>query len=575
MSGPPPKREPLARLRAAQRDARLHLPDVEPPSSVLPCGLPRPSLPCDLGGLVITERRTAVKHRAPWLGPDPDPPKERAHPARFEFPQACGPAGAPSGGVLAVVAGGPKDSRTTTLEIEVVSDYRYCGPALENHPHVVITRPGQPPETLRGRRRAVLPVHRPGRRYDALPRGAEDLVGMFWAWNLAPATCQIDAVVCGDRRDGRPLGSQRVVVQVYPDDAFELEISSPSLFKTALDVKTDGQDVSLSAEVEARLGGREVKAGSALTSEAGRRKLEASVTVRDDPSGTERAVTYTLSEGERGRIRRELEVRQTVDGVDHSLKLAASGARPLRAETFTIEPRTDLRDPRFEVALTRNGERVDVLGKTVALINLVRDLSRRLLALKDAIRDLKPRVGWDFNLEFALLAGVFKAAWGWKEYTDHRAWLACSFEVHLQVFKLEATLAFGLDLTVKGYGVVAKVEGTLEADFKVAARYERTSPDAGEFNPAKIEDDSTGALALKVMAGSPTVAEIKGEIETGFDCEGSLRVERTGPVVAVETIGFKGMKAKARVRILGWLNWKGELTLMDRRPIGGPLHFPE
>lgn len=582
---PPPPPRPVQRARTqcasgqlahAQADAQRRL--NQSPTATngrLPCGLPIQSEPCDLKTFTVTELRPAKK-KAPWVGPSKVPPEERTHPAKFVFAAGGTSKQNPyvSGTLIEVVAGGKNENTKTTLTLAITTDLKFC--RTKKHPTIRVTEPDGKVTLHQGKLSATLAVYRAARVSDT--RGWLAAFPEIWAFSITPAVYRIDAEVCGVRPRGHAVRSQHTAIRVYPEDQWELELTCPPLLNGGAKRSTNRLDKSVKWSVEGGVNlpgmSASVSRESSRSPEGTESKFEASYSRNQGDSRSTHSYSYNRENGQ--VVHRELSTvnrdRQTGEGVAFK-RDAHNAIAPMSPEWIEVLPPAD--DPsKFKLVLKRNDVEINALDKVMAVINGIKHISETLQSIWQAIRQFKPKIGWDFSFEFEILTGFFKASWGWKEYTDRRVFMGYALEVGIQVFKVEMKLAFGIDLTIKGYGFVLKAEGSIEASFKVKVSFERKTPDEHEFSPKKIEGESKVKLQVVCTVGSSRWVNITGGIESGFAVDGEVIKDSKGLGLAVEKILFKGMTAKGRAVVVGWLDWSGQIKLMNEKQIGGPIRLP-
>lgn len=582
---PPPRTVQRARtqgasgqLARAQTDAQCRLNQSPTPANGrLPCGLPVPTDPCDLKTFTVTENRTKTTLDAPWIGPSKTPPKERTHPARFEFAKGGTRTQNPylSGTILEVVAGGPRDNKKTTLALAIATDHPFC--KTRKHPIIRVTDPKGAVTLHEGKLNASLIVYRPARVSDT--RGWAAAFWEIWAFSVRPAVYRIDAEVCGVRPRGGAVKSQHTAVRVYPDDQWELELTCPPLATASVKRSTNRGDQSVKWTSTAGLNLPGVNASVNRTSTTTPQGSNSSVNASlDNRWGDTRSTRTYTSSRENGQLVRQdftAAYRDPKTGAGFALREGADRGGNWTPQWYeSLAPSSEPLSTRFKMIVKRNGAKVDIIDQVVGIINAINNIVQTLQDIWKAIKSFKPKVGWDFSFDFQVLTGFFKATWGWKEHTNHQVFMGYALDVGIQVFKVEMKLAFGVDLTIKGYGFVLKAEGSIEALFKVKASFERKTPAAPEFSPKKIEGDSKAKLEVTCTVGSSRWVQITGGVESGFSCEGYVVKDAKGLGLDVQKIKFKGLKAKGRAVVIGWLDWTGEIKLMDEKQVGGPLRLP-
>lgn len=505
----------------AQQDAQARL--CQSPtqrSGTLPCGVPIRSNPCDLLQLKVGERKTGLG-QAPWVGTDPEP-RERANPVDFFITSTGTPNANPyrTGAIIEVTAGGPTNHPRTTITLTVVTNYQFC--TQERHPHLVIVDPQGQNTTLRGETVHSFPVFRRGRATD------NNRIGGFldiWPARWGHQDYRVNANVCGVRRGGAAVRSQNTVIRVYPADQWELDLRAPSLASGSVRHGTNTWD-------EANPTSRTTLTGTVNT-----RDRVYTATGERNASGGEAAWTGSAS----GR---------------------AAGNRNNNIET------------RVRAELKRNGQSVLGLDWILGAVNAFRNIERTINEIWEAIRNFRPKVGWDFNFSLEVLTGQLKATWGFKENLDRRVFFAYSISVRLVLLKVSLSVGFGVDLTIRGYGFIANIEGKIEANFTVSADVERKSIAEPEWKFARFRSDFPVTLTARGMAIHDRVLSLSAGAETGFESDGRVGFDAQGFGVHVTKIEFKGITLKGRATVVSLFDVDVDYRVMQKRQIGGPLRFP-
>ncbi len=524
------------RVQAAQRDAQTNLsPAPTQSTGTLPCGLPITVQPCDLKNLQVKERKTARYERARTGGESEA--DERVLPADFEIRTGGGRDANPydNNTVIEVTGGIAADSAKTSIELVIGEDYQFC--ARSQHPHLIVRPEGAPAQVMRGVKRHTMFVYRRPRVTDgADARNFLDVWPARWGFQAY----FVSAEVCGARRGGPAVRSQHTTIRVYPNEQWELEINAPSLLSLSGRRTTDRRtgEVVRSSEVQVNLP---------------RSNMTDTHTRTTNASGVrqEQSRAYTDNRG-----------------AGFALDRQASGPGALGDQSYRNidgSPAGELRT-RFTAELKRNGVAVASLQNIVAAINAFKDLEGAVRSAFEALSALS-RVGWtlDFGAEF--FTGTFKATWGFKEWTDRRVFFSYTLAVHIVLFKLRVSLAFGIDMTVRGYGFVANIEGKVEGMLSVGAQLERKKPQDPEWGLARYKGDVPATLTARGMAIEERVLSLRGSVETGLEAEGKVVVDQQGPAVLLDKLEFKGVLLKGRAIVISYFDVDVEYRAVHKREL--------
>ncbi len=508
-----------AQRAAAQRDAQARLSQSPTQrTGTLPCGLPIKTNPCDLKDLKITERKNGSGD-APWVGTHPEP-EERQLPKAFILTSRGTPNADPyvTGTIIEVTAGGPADFRKTSIDILIEEDYQFC--AQETHPHLVVIDPLGRNTTLRGGKKHSIQVFRKSRGTDESKlRSFIDIWPVRWGFQ----DYRISAWVCGVRKGGPAVRSQHTAIRVFPADQWELELVAPSLFSASIKRGTNSWDPNNRTS--------ETTATAAVN---GRRGTGTAKGVWETSNG---ATSFTGS-------------------------LERSKDDPNAIET------------RFKLEMKRNGQKVMGLDWILTAINALKNIEATVKSIGDAIKKFKPKVGWDFSFGVEVLTGTLKATWGFKEWLDRRVFFAYSVSLKLVLLKVSFSVAFGVDLTIEGYGFIANIEGKIEGSLTVSADVERKSPGDREWKLTRFTSDVPASLTAKGMAIHDRVLSLTAAAESGFESDGKVGFDAQGFGVFVDSIDFKGIVLKGRAVVISLFDVDVDYKVMQKRKVGGPLRFP-
>lgn len=135
----------------------------------------------------------------------------------------------------------------------------------------------------------------------------------------------------------------------------------------------------------------------------------------------------------------------------------------------------------------------------------------------DNILDVAPKIGWYIDLDLQLFQGGVAVQWGWKEYTDHRAYRWIDFYVELTIFAVRLEFGFG----VSGLSFAAQVYAAVAGDVKVTADAQRPSPEVEAVVTIPAQGSIKGILGVRFEAGY--VFRIDAHGETGLEVEVDMR----------------------------------------------------
>ena len=564
-----------ARVQAAQHDAQTHLSQSPTQSSgTLPCGLPRQTHPCDLKDLAITERKTVTKGKAPWVG-EGEPPEERELPKTFTIVTTGTAEHDPyiTGTIVEVTAGSANETVKTYIDLAIAPGPGFC--SEETHPHLVVTGPDGKATVLKGATKHSLTVFRKGRATDA--NAVLQSFADVWPVRLGFQDYRVSALVCGVRKVGPSVRSQHAAIRVFPRDEWELELKAPSLFKAAVSHSTNSWDSA----------NRTSKTSASVTLEGTTNTRSASVTRSSSASevswtagaerhgggsasGVERSYTVDRATSRAELSRKYTDTAHGVTGTIES-KRASDGSRSLSIEA---KEASEGIETRFSAELKRNGTVVVGLEWILAAINALRDIEKAVQDIWETIRKFKPKVGWDFKFGVEVFTGSLEGTWGYRESTDRRVFFAYAVKAKLVLLKVSLSAAFGVDLTIKGYGFAASIELKIDASVSVITEVERKKPEEPEWKFGHFRGNLPATATAKGMCVSDRVLSLRGSVESGFDAKGRLGADDHGLGLFVDKVEFKGIKLKGAATVIGLFDIDGEYEAMGKRVVSSNLRVP-
>ena len=171
--------------------------------------------------------------------------------------------------------------------------------------------------------------------------------------------------------------------------------------------------------------------------------------------------------------------------------------------------KTSKGSPEQYITIEKNGARLDV--GALKYIIYVGKVLKWVSVISDAISDI-PKAGVYIDWEVSALEGTVALSYGWKEYTDHRAYYAHKVEVDITFIK--AKIEFGVG--VSGFSFKLQAFVAIDGEVKFNGTLEKNKPEdlSSDSNPSK---PSNSGVASKVnefvyKAGAHASAELSGKI---------------------------------------------------------------
>ena len=293
----------------------------------------------------------------------------------------------------------------------------------------------------------------------------------------APETYQLSASVCGVPVSKPPVSSLNCMIEVFPADVFELELSIPPILKPE----------SLSFE----------KKSSGWKTEADRKKeeIEKAGELASDEYKKSDALKSVGSEGEFRKFFEDLKKKQL--GVQDS----------------------DWKDE-LKIKLTQKDDARTLEAPIDDLIVLVRAIRTAEYAFKkidEWISNFQVGPGVSIKLECQFLAGRINAKWGYTEYTDERVFLAIAGAIKIDLIK--ASVDFNLGWKCAGLAdafIFLKGEGTLSLNLPAV---EKTDPDTTLHSSVKPEGEFKPSGGVHGALGWVITGDVSFEVTFKADTE--------------------------------------------------------
>lgn len=121
-----------------------------------------------------------------------------------------------------------------------------------------------------------------------------------------------------------------------------------------------------------------------------------------------------------------------------------------------------------------------------------------------------PKVGWYYKKENQFWQGTFVVEWGWKEFTDHRAYYYLGANIDLKLIEAKFEIGVGVEV-----GPVAlQVYGTIKGSVSVSVKGSRISPDNELEMSVPFGGEIMGGLGARAKASS--FVNLEGIAEFGL-----------------------------------------------------------
>jgi len=469
--------------------------------------------PCDLSKLQLEVKKDKTNVLVINADPSKEAKKQRTFTVVRAGTQESGQLS--SGQVVEVVAGKKGDPVKTRVHVSVETDLKYC--SSRGHPMLECTEVGALSQPLRSTRKKEFQVWRVARPADNC-ESLSKLIASWWVFDTAPNIFTVTASTCGHRPSGPITRKLSTVVHVYPDDQYSLLIKLPPKNKAKRSTTQSAYvDDGLHLETIRKVGGE---------------------TTRDRKSPPRKSKKSTKGAPRDGSIAKAL---------------LGTGAEK----------------PKFRLELKHNGQMVDSVAKFSEIIGAIVNLQRSISSILDTIKDLKPQVGWSFDVEMALFEGSLAASWGWREHSDQRAFLGYKIMAELTLIDASISVSFGIDVSFWVLQLTAKISGELGAEFYLKGTAERTSPDKAlpRGFALVIGGESYAKLEVAIVVLRPGWVEARGHVKTGIDMVGGLRIKPKDGVYVDFEVEWTGIElfATAKLPLMG--RKEGKIEIFEKRTL--------
>lgn len=619
---PPPPPRAKSQLRAAQTQVRSGQTDAQrclsphptQRTGTLPCQAVQAKPPCDLKMFEVVQHRTRPNAVAARRAGGPqrvdanqdDEDEIRTHPMTFPFESTNVRAhpGPPyrSGQIIEFVGQVKKRGITSDAVVRFESDI-HCGV----HPVMEVVNPwGEKTEFRVTQKRfeleypelKVLQLHKPGTSFTN--------INNWWPWGMQPMDTIVTARVCGVRPKQGVFGLTQVKLRVWPGDQFEFKLEIRPRWKGS------GSE-SRMRETYAYADGKRTR--PAGTDRVVRTSTRASESNRDflgrDRDRTESSSTTERSHLERGahqssgrttqsdslrtrsadgsetltRERSNSTYRGQMDRLSESTSLETRegfGQRRTLSESTSIsgnDMEHSFTDERAGVVfmLKKGGELIRAPFKGLdAIIDAITTIESAWARFKKWFEDGKPKVsvqvGWKLDFSFSLFAGEIASKWGWKEYSDHRAFFGYKIEIALKVFAAEFDVNYGYGITAEcwlgtyEFSAVIGINGS--AEFGIVGELARQGPDRNQIvgGGVKIKGACEVGVYIRAVALSEKWCKAEARLKLPLEAEGLPKLDRGGFGIEARVI-LKPLVASLEFTVRGLIKFEREREVLAQREL--------
>ena len=212
------------------------------------------------------------------------------------------------------------------------------------------------------------------------------------------------------------------------------------------------------------------------------------------------------------------------------------GIQGIKAEKeIKSEPKNPISKSDSFIVLERNNSplKIDALDSLAFVISLISTVWGLILKLKKI-----PKVGWYINYDLNFFQGIFELEWGWKEYSDYRAFYW--FKINLALKLIEGKLELGIGF--QGPGFTAQIFGAINGEIPIYFSFEKTGPEEFENIPIGIKREIKGELGALLEAHY--ILKVQSTIETKISAKPEIFVNKIKGLHGRIIISWSGIEAK-------------------------------
>lgn len=184
----------------------------------------------------------------------------------------------------------------------------------------------------------------------------------------------------------------------------------------------------------------------------------------------------------------------------------------------------------------------------LSVVNTAITIYQKIEEFKKILEDV-PKIGWYFDWELEVLQGKFSAAWGWKEYTNHRAYFNLSLDSKITVFGIKGELGFG----VSGFSFKLQAFASIGGSLSLGLNGTNNKP-LKEGTPLAITAVMEGEIEFTVGARFEALYMVKMEATLKSGIKGTCEVKNdnksdTNELAFGLTAKFNGLTANIQASV--------------------------
>ncbi|MFO0627515.1 MAG: hypothetical protein U0325_18045 [Polyangiales bacterium] len=451
---------------------------------------------------------------------------------------------------------------------------------------------------------SVLKLHRPGTNWSN--------INNYWPWGLMPMDWVVTARVCGVRPKQGVFGLTQVKLRVWPGRQFEFKLQIRPRWKGGGSESRMRETYAYADGQRTRPAGTDrVVRTSTRSSESNRDFLGRDRNREETSRTTERAhlertsaMTGNTVRGSTRTTESDTYRGRSADGSMTTSRERSSstfrGQMDRLSESTSIEQREGVGQRRtLSESTSINGDNMEhsfrdersgivyVLkesGKVIAspfkgldaLLQAIATVESAWARIKEWFEAGRPtvsvQVGWKLEFSFSLFSGEVASKWGWKEYSDHRAFFGYKIELNLKVFQAEFDVNYGIGVTAScwlgTYEFSAAIGINGSAEFGITGELMRTGPDRNQIIGAgvKIKGAAEISVYIRAIALSEKWCKAEARLKLPLEAEGVPKVDSGG--FGLECmVRLKPLVASLEFTVRGLINFTRQREVMAQREL--------
>lgn len=186
----------------------------------------------------------------------------------------------------------------------------------------------------------------------------------------------------------------------------------------------------------------------------------------------------------------------------------------------------------------RNGALLQYDGANVILSLM--SVIRMAQELIKTIQDKAPKIGWYCEFDISVLDADVEIGWGWKEYSDERAFYVVKAQAEFNLLKIKLEFGFGVEAISYGAQIFATGGGSIPLKLEC----DRKSPD--QTLQAKFGVSGKVIFAVGARVQVAYIVHCEATLESGISLNGDFTFKfNDGIGLGLEAaLNFSGIKGK-------------------------------